>query len=213
MIRTVLAGAAVTLLPAIAAAQQAPELSFGAALTSNYIFRGTPQSGGEPAVQAYAEGSLGDFYLGAWGSTVKFGDDQVELNLYVGFRSSAGGLDYDFGYVRYIYDESGDCCGEAYLALDYGLGALGSLGGALFYDLELETSWAELRAGTEFGGFWAADGSIGTDFGSLELGGNDKVAWNVGVTRSFGALVKADLRYHDSNYDPGRLVATLVLDF
>lgn len=212
MLKTVLAGAAIaSLLPAVASAQQAPELSFGVALTSDYIFRGTTQSDGKPAVQAYAEAGLGGFYLGAWGSTVDLGEDEVELDLYAGFRGAFGALDYDLGYVRYLYDESGDCCGEAYLSLDRAFG-FGTLGGSAFYDLDLDTTWAELRAGTSFGENWAVDGAVGTDFGSFDLG-EDKVAWNVGVTHSLGDLAGLDLRYHDSNVDPGRIVATLALDF
>ena len=47
-----------------------PELSYGAAVTSNYIDKGTAQSDGKPAVQGYVEGAYGIFYGGVWSSTV-----------------------------------------------------------------------------------------------------------------------------------------------
>lgn len=213
MIRTVLAGATIALLPGLAAAQQVPELSFGTALTSDYIFRGTTQSDGEPAVQGYAEAEIGGFYFGAWASTLKYDDDRVEVDLYAGFRGGIGNFEYDIGYVRYFYDETGDCCGEAYLGLDYALDGLGVIGGSLFYDPDTEGSWAEVRIGTELGASWAVDGAVGTDFGSLEPESDEKVAWNLGVTRALGDLAALDLRYHDSTSDPARLVATISLDF
>ena len=39
------------------AAQEAPELSYGAAVTSNYIFRRQTQSDNRPALQGYVEGA------------------------------------------------------------------------------------------------------------------------------------------------------------
>lgn len=210
--KKILAVAMLALAPDLAAAQQSPELSFGGALTSDYIFRGTTQSGGEPALQGYAEASVGAFYLGAWGSTVDLEGDQAELDIYAGYRGEIGSLAYDLGYVRYFYDDSGNCCGEAYVSLDYAVDGLGTIGSSVLHDLSFDTSWAEIRAGREIGDVWAIDAAIGSDFGTLDLG-DDKVAWTVGVTRAISELAGLDLRYHDSNYDPGRIVATIALDF
>lgn len=213
MMKRLVAAAALLLVPGLAAAQESPEISFGVALTSDYIFRGTSQSGGDPALQGYAEAGLGGLYLGAWGSTVKLDEDRAELDLYAGYRGAIGELAYDLGYVRYLYDESGDCCGEAYVSLDYAFQGVGTLGTSVLHDPEFDTSWAEIRAGRELSEAWAIDGAIGTDFGTLELGDDDKLAWTVGVTRAIGELAGLDVRYHDSNYDPGRFVATIALDF
>ena len=95
-----------------ALAQAAPEssLSFNAGVVTDYRYRGISQSRLKPAVQAgvdYADKS--GFYVGAWGSTIKWikdsgaADGSVELDLYGGYKGSAGGINYDVGVLRYQY--------------------------------------------------------------------------------------------------------------
>lgn len=212
--KRLLLAAALAAAPAAAPrAETTPEFAFGLAATTNYIFRGESQTDDRPALQGYVEGSLGGFYAGAWASNVRIDDDRIELDLYAGFRNTVGALDYDIGYVRYLYDETGDCCGEAYLALDYAFAETGAFGGAYFYDFDAGTSWLDVRAGADVGELFALDGAIGTDFGTLDLGRDDKIAWNLGATRALTEILSVDLRYHDSNYDPGRLVLTFAADF
>jgi hypothetical protein len=58
----------------------------------------------------------------------------------------------------------------------------------------------------------AVSGQVGTDFGTLGED-KDKVAWDPGVSRSFfDEQLTLDLRYHDSNLDPARFVATVAID-
>lgn len=59
---------------------------------------------------------------------------------------------------------------------------------------------------------WEVGGSIGTDFGSLDLG-RDRVAWDVGVARYFAYFDTVDLRYYDSDDDPDTVVVSLSADF
>ena len=66
MIRPTLAAAALLGFGLPAAAQDSFSLSYGAAVTSNYIDKGTSQSDGKPAVQGYVEGAYGIFYGGVW---------------------------------------------------------------------------------------------------------------------------------------------------
>lgn len=107
------------LLAAIAAplAAQAAEsphsLSANVGMTSDYIFRGISQTGGDPAIQGgldYTHKS--GFYLGTWGSNVGWIEDfqgyasgNVEIDLYGGFRNSIGKTDftYDLGVIQYFY--------------------------------------------------------------------------------------------------------------
>ena len=95
-----------------AIAQAAPEssLSFNAGVVTDYRYRGISQSRLKPAVQAgvdYADKS--GFYVGAWGSTIKWikdsgaTDGSVELDLYGGYKGSAGPVNYDVGVLRYEY--------------------------------------------------------------------------------------------------------------
>lgn len=88
-------------------------LSANVSLTSNYIFRGISQTGGDPAVQGgldYTHKS--GFYLGTWGSNVgwiedyqAYGSGNVEIDLYGGFRGGIGatGLTFDVGAIQYFY--------------------------------------------------------------------------------------------------------------
>lgn len=96
-----------------AMAQAAPEssLSFNAGVVTDYRYRGISQSRLKPAVQAgvdYADKS--GFYVGAWGSTIKWikdtpgaTDGSLELDLYGGYKGSAGPVAYDVGALRYQY--------------------------------------------------------------------------------------------------------------
>jgi uncharacterized protein (TIGR02001 family) len=82
-------------------------------MTSDYIFRGISQTGGEPAVQGgldYTHSS--GFYLGTWGSNVGWIEDyqgydkgNLEIDLYGGFRGGIGetGVTYDLGIIQYFY--------------------------------------------------------------------------------------------------------------
>jgi uncharacterized protein (TIGR02001 family) len=212
-LRPLIPGVLALALPGLAAAQAMPEFSFGANLTTNYIYRGTSQTDDKPAIQGYVEGAIGTFYGGIWASNVDIDDDRVEFDLYLGVRPTFGDLEVDLNYTRYLYDDSGDCCGEAALLLAYSIGDVATVGGGIYVDPEESTEWAEVAAdytipqGVTFGG------TVGTDFGSLDLGSDDKVAWDFGASYSFTEIATADLRFHDSNYDPGRLVLSIGVDF
>ena len=81
-------------VPALAAAEDGGphSLSANVGLTSNYLFRGISQTGGDPAIQGgldYTHAS--GFYLGTWGSNVGWIEDyqgydssNLELDLYGG---------------------------------------------------------------------------------------------------------------------------------
>ncbi len=197
---------------ATAQAQDVPSLSYGVSATTNYIFRGETQSDDRPALQGYVEGELGLFYAGAWASTVDIDDDRAELDLYLGVRPSFGDLEFDIGYIRYLYDETGDCCGEITLGVGAPLGESAEVGAAMFYDPEEGTNWLEATAGVAAPFELYVDGVAGADLGTLGLDG-DKVYGNIGVSRTFGEVATIDLRLHDSNVDPARLVLSGSLDF
>ena len=108
-------------VPAAALAEDSPHsLSGNVTLTSNYIFRGISQTGGDPAIQGgldYTHSS--GFYLGTWASNVGWIEDfqgydsgNVEIDLYGGFRGNIGASDFTFdvGAIQYMYpgDENPD---------------------------------------------------------------------------------------------------------
>lgn len=130
---------AVSSLASVAQAQTAPEstLSYNAGVVSDYRYRGISQTRLEPALQGgvdYADKS--GFYVGAWGSTIKWIKDtqgvtsgSTELDLYGGYKFAVGDFAYDLGFLRYQYagnnfEKSGGVnanTNEVYGAVTYGL--------------------------------------------------------------------------------------------
>lgn len=219
MIGRIVGGVALAALVAGAAgAQQGPELNYGLGVTSNYIDKGSTQSNDNPAVQGYVEGSLGMVYGGVWASTVDFPGDsdlagnQVKFDLYAGLRRTFDLLALDASYYRYLYDDTGDCCGEFKLAASYPMADLGALAARIDYDPSDQHKWGELGAELYFGRVWTAGGTVGTDFGSEDLG-ERKVAYDVGLNRTLGDNANVDVRYYDSNLDPGHVVVSIGMDF
>ncbi|MET3138396.1 uncharacterized protein (TIGR02001 family) [Undibacterium sp. GrIS 1.2] len=87
------------------------EVSFNAALTSDYRYRGISQTRLQPALQGgadYTNNPTG-FYVGTWASTIKWikdagGSGDVELDLYAGKRGEiAKDVSYDIGVLTYVY--------------------------------------------------------------------------------------------------------------
>ena len=118
------AGLILTSLPAAA------DLAFNASLTSDYRYRGISQTRLKPALQGGVDASAGAFYVGAWGSTIKWvkdagGDASAEFDLYGGYKTEiASGLSLDVGLLQYVYpsnqlNPSANTL-EGYGALSYG---------------------------------------------------------------------------------------------
>ncbi len=79
--------------------------SVNLSVTSDYLFRGLPQSGGA-AVQGgidYAADS--GFYVGAWASTIGFGGDAGGAGSEVDFYAGFAGENFDLGAIYYLYSE------------------------------------------------------------------------------------------------------------
>ena len=77
--------------------------------TSNYLWRGTTQTGDAVAVQGGLDYSHDSgFYAGTWASNVDFGDDtSYELDLYAGYSGSIGDdFGYDISYLYYGYPDA-----------------------------------------------------------------------------------------------------------
>ena len=98
------------------AAPAAPEVTYNVGVVSQYRYRGIAQTHGDPALQGGIDyANANGFYMGAWGSTIKWIKDNsavatatkvegnIELDLYGGYKFEAAGLAYDVGYLRYQY--------------------------------------------------------------------------------------------------------------
>ncbi len=84
--------------------------SANAAASSDYLFRGISQTGGEAAVSGGVDWNSGaGFYVGVWGSNVGGGTTGVsgenEIDYYVGYAGEAGALSYDIGLVALTYTQ------------------------------------------------------------------------------------------------------------
>jgi uncharacterized protein (TIGR02001 family) len=126
--KTFIAGSLIACAPLASA-----EISANVTLTSDYVFRGISQTDEDPAIQggfdfAHATG----FYLGTWGSSVNFGEDDpahLELDVYAGLAGELGaGIGWDVGFLRYLYPGAPSALdydfNEVYAGLSYGAFAL-----------------------------------------------------------------------------------------
>ena len=110
--------AALGLLATAAAANA--DVSGTAAIVSDYDFRGITQTGEQPAVQLSIDyGHDSGWYVGTWGSNVGndssggFSDGGVntastEVDLYTGFKGTAGDFGWDAGITYYTYAGASD---------------------------------------------------------------------------------------------------------
>ena len=87
-------------------------MSGGAALMSNYIWRGVSQTNNGPAMQGEfkIKSSVG-LYVSTWGSNVKFTDSNddiatTELNYSVGFEKEIGNAEVNLGAWFYGYPQA-----------------------------------------------------------------------------------------------------------
>ena len=132
LVPTLIAAAIASLAPLAHAAEPESTLAFNAGVVSDYRYRGISQSRLQPALQGgvdYTDKS--GFYVGAWGSTIKWIKDagasqgSVELDLYGGYKGAVGDVAYDVGFLRYEYSGNklnpNANTNEVYGAVTYGL--------------------------------------------------------------------------------------------
>ncbi len=110
LVALTLGAAAGAMAQTAAPAEPVSSLSFNVGAVTDYRYRGISQSRLNPALQGgvdYADKS--GFYVGAWGSTIKWiqdagaKDGNVELDIYGGYKGAVGDVSYDVGYLRYQY--------------------------------------------------------------------------------------------------------------
>ena len=111
MRKTVLATAlaAAAALPGMASAQAtSPHTIAGnVGVFSDYRFRGISQTFVQPAIQGGIDYShASGLYLGNWNSNVSglsYTDGTIEMDIYGGYKFSAGGIGLDVGLLQYLY--------------------------------------------------------------------------------------------------------------
>ncbi len=152
------------LLTADSAMAQETAVYWGVDLTSNYVFDGLTQTNGDFAFQPWVELEYNGFYAGAWASTVDLGTDNWELDLYLGYRDTLdSGLFWSVGYARYLYDDTGDCCGEIKLELAYPVIPTFVLGTQISFNPETDAWNRKLLASYDFSEQLSVSGSTQAD--------------------------------------------------
>ena len=206
-LRIALAGAALALTTATAQAQDFT-IKAGATLTSNYLLHGITQTRNAPALQPYVEIEHYGLYAGLWASNVRFpgSRDRFELDAYVGYRNHFGAFGFDVGYARYLYNNSGDCCGELLLSVGYETLQGMSFGADAGYDPGSSARRGSLSAG------WEMDGRISFSAETGRVSGSHNF-WNAGMGVNVVDNVALDLRLHDTTVTSPRMTAAVSFDF
>lgn len=214
---------AITALPSVSYAEDSP-LSFNVGVVSDYRYRGISQSRLKPALQGGLDfAAPGGFYLGAWGSTIKWvedfgGDAKVEIDLYGGWKGEvAKGLTLDVGVLTYVYpsnDLNPDAdTTELYGALTYGPATLKYSHAVTntFGNPDSKNSYyLDLSAGFDVGGGFTVTPHIGYQKikGPFEDGAS-YTDYSIGVSKDVsGFLLSATLIGTDADkgfYVPGPL--------
>jgi len=181
------------------------EISYNAALTSDYRYRGISQTRLQPAIQGGADytHNPSGLYAGAWLSAIKWtkdagGSGNVEIDLYAGKRGEiVKDVSYDVGVLSYIYPSNGlptDAnTTEIYGQIGYGPAyakysvAVTNLFG--FADSK-NSGYLDLGANLEI----ATGLTLNLHAGRQEVKNTASASytdWKIGVTKDFGMLTGA----------------------
>ena len=97
------------------------EVTGGMGYSSDYFFRGTSQTSGQPSASAWLNwNNEQGIYIGAWAGEVDIDDASIESNLYLGYSSKlTDKISYDIGIIQYRYNHSYDNLQEVYIGLSY----------------------------------------------------------------------------------------------
>lgn len=188
----------------------ASEVSFNAAATSDYRYRGISQTRLEPALQGgvdYAHTASG-LYAGAWLSTIKWtrdagGGGSVEADLYAGMRGElAKNVSYDAGVLTYVYPSNAlaGVAGfananttEIYGQLGYGAGYLKyshSVTNLFGFVDSKNSGYLDLGANIEAGAGLYVNLHAGRQ-GVKNNAAASYTDWKIGLTRDFGVVTGA----------------------
>tara|TARA_B100000131_G_scaffold318735_2_gene363208 strand:- start:89 stop:703 length:615 start_codon:yes stop_codon:yes gene_type:complete len=167
------------------------EFESNVALSSEYIWRGVPQTNGEPAISGGFD-IAGDngLYFGTWASNVEWGDDSaLELDWYAGYSNELeSGITYDIGYLAYTYPGEEDLdFEEIYLGLSYS-----------YFGLTYSAGQDDAPDNTEVS-ITLGESGLGLTFGDYDdLGDYMILSYDLPMTL---AGLSVNFSYHDGDYD------------
>ncbi|MNJ99072.1 putative bacterial protein [compost metagenome] len=214
---------AATLTASIAHAEDSKpdnEVSFNAAVVSDYRYRGISQTRLQAALQGGADyvHNPSGFYAGTWLSTITWvkdggGSGDVEVDIYGGKRGELGkDVTYDLGVLTYVYPSNGlnpnANTTEVYGQLGYGPAyikyshAVTNLFG--FVDSK-NSGYLDIGANLEISNGYILNLHAGHQKVTGDNAGvsNDRLSytdWKVGVTKDFG-LFTGSLAYIGTDAD------------
>lgn len=197
-------------------------LSANAALVSDYRFRGISLSDKDPALQGgFDLGTKSGFYIGTWGSSIEnYEGSELELDVYGGYATSLGELDFDIGILAYTYPgSSGTTYWEGYTSVGGSAGVVSwTLGAAYAFDQKSigddDNIYLYLDAGVPLADTpLSLAGHIAYEDGAF---GDSKWDWTLGVSYDFEQF-SLGLSYVDTNVNSrtgkGGVVASLSASF
>ena len=167
------------------------EFESNVALSSEYIWRGLPQTNGEPAISGGFD-IAGDngLYFVTWASNVEWGDDSaLELDWYAGYSNELeSGITYDIGYLAYTYPGEEDLdFEEIYLGLSYS-----------YFGLTYSAGQDDAPDNTEVS-IALGESGLGLTFGDYDdLGDYMILSYDLPMTL---AGLSVNFSYHDGDYD------------
>lgn len=188
------------------------EISFNAAVTSDYRYRGISQTRLKPALQGGADwvNNPTGFYAGTWLSTIKWvkdggGDGSIEWDLYAGKRGEiAPGISYDVGGLGYVYPSNSLPTSantfELYGQLGYGPATLKyshSLTNLFGFADSKNSQYLDASVNQELAQGFILNLHVGHQK-VKHNGSADYTDWKVGVSKDFGVATVA-LAYVDTN--------------
>jgi uncharacterized protein (TIGR02001 family) len=194
--------------------------SGGAALSTDYMYRGQSQTGNNPAVSgtlnyAYTTGGFADVYLGTWASSINFGGN-LEIDWYGGLTGSLGdsGVGWEAGFLYYQYpgQNQGDELDfvEAHVGLSYDFESLPGAPSA-----NVKVHWTpDWQTNAGDGVYTEGNVSFSLPYSfafsvhaahqdvdeNATWGSPDWTEWNVYLSRPVGPVVIA-VGYHDTDLD------------
>lgn len=159
------------------------DLTANVGWTSDYIYRGIPQSTSSASAGIDYEAS--GFYAGAWGADVSMGS---EVDLYFGYGGQVGDISYGVGATGYFYtDDFDDTYRELNLNLGYELFSIDAALGEYDNFSGPTQDYSFLAIGFELGPVALTFGTFGQDFDGeyAEL----SFGWDFeGIDLSFGVV-------------------------
>lgn len=190
------------------------QVTFNAALVSDYRFRGISQSRLDPALQGgadYTHNPTG-LYVGTWLSTIKWtkdagGSGDVEWDIYGGKRGElTKDVTYDVGLLGYVYPSNGLSpnanTGEIYGKLGYGPAYVKysySLTNLFGFADSKGSGYLDVGADVDTGNGLVVNLHAGHQYVKNNSGSNF-TDWKLGVTKDFG-IVSGSLAYVGTNTD------------